>query len=151
MNRNEFLGAPPMPELGRRSQLTAENPGLHFSYTPGVATLPPGTAPVAGPPYVAGIPGKLIEVSYQITNNDHDGYHLLVQATGPFLVQIKVGTRYIFNDYQHGFNIFGSQGHPMPFLIPIKTRLNDIVYFELQDISWQYNNVYITVTGAEKI
>jgi hypothetical protein len=122
------LGAPPPPELGPFSQIGREededNPGMHFVYGPPPCTL----VASAG----AGQVGAMQEVTYQVQNNDHHGYYLTAESTGPFL------------------NVFGTGGSPMPFLVPIRTRENDIIYFDLQDISGAANTVYISVIGVEK-
>lgn len=144
-----FLGAPPEPRQGVDSQISGdypgEDPGDHFVYGPPTTTL---QACTLGPPLVT-LPA--VEISYQVNNRRHHGYHLVAQSTGPFLVQIKVGSKYIFNTPQHSANVFGTSGsNPAPYLRPIECDPNDIVYFDLQDISGALNTVYISVIGVEK-
>jgi hypothetical protein len=142
--RPHSLGAPPTQQYnGQDWAIADEDPGEHFVYGPPTVTL---AAATLGPPLV---PGALQEVTYQITNRHHHVYLVTMNSTGAFLVQIKVGDRYIFNTPQHSANIFGQGGSPMPFLRPLRTRVNDIVYFDLQDLSGAANTVYITMHGVE--
>lgn len=145
MYRNNFIGGPrrrlgqaPVAQTGPDAFISRhdedEEPGFHFHYGP-----PPTTLQANGS----------TEISYQVTNHDHDAYYLTAQSTGAFTCTIKVGDRLMSNIPIHSANLFGQGGSPMPLLVPLRTRKNDIIYFDITDISGQQNTIYITLTGVE--
>jgi hypothetical protein len=141
--RQRFFGAAPQFDAVRPDDEEEDDLGQHFGYGPqqGVA-LPAGTALA---------PGTLTQLQYQVNNKRHHGFYLKCQSTGPFLVNIKVGSRYLYNTAMHSANVFGtSAGSPGPYLRPQVTDTNDTVIFECQDISGATNYLYIHVDGVER-
>jgi hypothetical protein len=67
------------------------------------------------------------------------------------MVNIKVGSRYLYNTAMHSANVFGtSAGSPGPYLRPQVTDTSETVIFECQDISGAINYLYIQVDGLER-
>jgi hypothetical protein len=122
-------------------------PGFPFTYSPGMAVLLNGV----GTPTA---PGTLTTIQYTVTDATHDVFFKLAVSTGPFLVQIRVGDRYTSQVAGNGVNavrselVFGnSAASPGLWLRSLHTKTNDIVYFDLYDVSGAPNYVSIAMDG----
>lgn len=135
--RRRLAAAPVVPASASPFIRTPEGdePGFHFHY---------------GPPPVTLAANASQEISYQVTNHDHHAYYLTAYSTGNFTCLIKVGDRLMSNVPVHSGLMFGQGGSPMPLLAPLRMRKNDIIYFNLTDISNAQNTIYISLIGVER-
>lgn len=111
------------------------DPGMHYTY--GVEELPLGA-------------GAQAAVQFQVLNHDFEADFLVVVSDGAFTCQIQIsGSRYLSNIPIHSGNQFGTAQNPMPLLVPLRLKKNDIVILTLKDLSGANNNVRIGFIGRE--
>lgn len=121
--------------------------GEHYGY--GVNGLLPASAG-------AGQAGAVTTLQYVVFDNAHNIHtatYLASQKTASgldFQVMVRIGSRYLFNAAMPAGLVFGNAaGSPAPWLRALKTKTNDIVYFDCQDLSGVVggNNVWILFNG----
>lgn len=111
-----------------------QDPGMHYTY--GIEQLPLNANAQA-------------QAQVQVLNHDFEADFLVVNSTGVFSCRIRIGDRYLSNIPIHSANLFGTAQNPMPLLSPLKIRKNDIVIFELTELSGANNNIRIGLIGRE--
>jgi hypothetical protein len=129
-NQQPFLGENP---TAARTPAPVD-PGMPYSY--GVEALA-----LAG--------NASIQKQIQVVNHDFKAYFLMGVSTGKFSCKIRVGDRYLSNIAIHSDNLFGSSVAPMPLLSPIMAKKNDLVIFEITDLSGAPNDIRISLNGIE--
>jgi len=127
---NPTLGAIP----GAAPAMPQVDPGMHYTY--GVEALPLGA-------------NAQVARQIQVVNHSFRANFLVAQSDGAFSCRLRVGDRYLSNIPIHSGNLFGTAANPMPLLVPISATKNDIIIFELQDLSGAPNNIRIGLIGVE--
>ena len=136
-------------------------PGFDYGYSPGMNF---GLNFFAGPVYgTPAAPGPITTVQYNVLNATHDVYFRLAKATGPFMVQVRVGDRQTTQTVTTGVGAgsgvngvlstlyFGdSASYPGTYLCPLRTATQDVVYFDMWDIAnlGAVNYVSILMNGV---
>jgi hypothetical protein len=110
------------------------DPGMHFTY--GIDQLALAGNAQAAP-------------QVQVVNHSFRASFLVALSTGPFSCRLRVGDRYLSNIAIHSDNLFGTAQAPMPLLAPIAVDKNDLIIFEITDLSGAPNDIRIALIGVE--